>query len=104
MTTPSPQPIKGYRQVSPEHIRILNLMKAQEERVLRFMDAIKEQGPAVGLEMDPRLAAVARTQLELGFLAFGKAIMRPNRLTDEELFAIDATVVTEAPAEPEVLE
>ena len=64
--------ITGYRELSQAEIDGMNRMKKYEEQVLRRLQMCVDDGA------DPRWAAIARTQLQLGFMAAGRAIARPE--------------------------
>lgn len=68
-------PVSGYQKQSDERIELVNANKATEERLLRFMDELVSSG--IG---DPRWTAIARTNLEQGFMALNRAIFQPSRV------------------------
>ncbi|MDR3533963.1 MAG: hypothetical protein P4L90_25785 [Rhodopila sp.] len=68
-------PIAGYRPQSEERVSLVNENKQLEERCLRALDYMMKTG--IG---DPRWTAVARTQLEQGFMAMNRAIFQPSRV------------------------
>lgn len=67
-------PVRGYQPQSAEAIAAVNELKAAEERVLRLLDGLPAKGA------DPRWAAVARTQIEQGFMAANRSIFQPGRI------------------------
>ena len=67
--------IKGYRKLSEEEIAAVNIMKKMEEHVLRALDNIQEMK-----DVDMRSLALARTNIQQGFMWGNRAIMRPQRL------------------------
>jgi len=69
-------PVSGYRQPSSAAIDIVNANKAQEERILRVMDWLADHP-----DIDRRWLAIARTQIEQGFMAFNRAVFRPARVS-----------------------
>ena len=69
-------PVAGYRPQREETIALVNENKAIEERVLRRMDALAAM-PAGTL--DGRWYAIARTQIEQGFMALNRALFQPER-------------------------
>lgn len=75
MTMQSGLPVAGYQPQSPEKIALVNENKAAEERLLRSIEAATKSGI-----MDPRWAAIARTDLEKGFMALNRAIFQPARV------------------------
>lgn len=76
-------PVSGYRPQSDEAVRLVNEFKADEERLLRKLDALREknlldrESPA---PYDPRWLAIARTNLAQGFMALNRAVFRPQRV------------------------
>lgn len=63
--------IKGYRELTQHDIQAMNHAKEAEENLLRWMQ--EELTFA-----DPRWLAIARTDLQKGFMALGRAIARPE--------------------------
>lgn len=81
MATPETPKIAGYNNApDPARILALNRSKAVQELLARLVD-----DQALAVRADPRLVSIAKTHFELGFLALGKAIMQPGRLTDAEI-------------------
>lgn len=70
-------PVSGYRPQSGVSVALVNENKATEERILRLMDFLKDNPDQV----DQRWLAVARTQIEQGFMALNRAIFRPERIS-----------------------
>ena len=70
-----PLPIAGYSPQPQANIDRVNVNKRQEEIILRLLDSYASD-PAV----DPRWLAIARTQIEQGFMALNRAIMKPKRI------------------------
>lgn len=66
-------PVAGYRPQPQEIVDRVNENKQIEERVLRMLDDMKHIG-------DPRWTAIARTHIELGFMAMNRAIFQPSRV------------------------
>jgi len=64
--------IKGYRDLSQDEIDGMNRLKALEQEVLDVLDAPRLP------EVDGRWNAIARTDLEKGFMAAIRAIAKPN--------------------------
>ena len=69
-------PVAGYRPQREETVALVNENKAIEERVLRRMDALAAMPPGT---LDPRWSAIARTQIEQGFMALNRALFQPER-------------------------
>lgn len=71
-------PVKGYKPTQPQwKIDLVNENKVLEEQTLRQFDAIAK-GAAPG-EVDQRWFAIARTQIEQGWMALNRAIFQPGR-------------------------
>ncbi|WP_323041573.1 hypothetical protein [Gemmobacter sp.] len=68
-------PVSGYRPQSDKAVAIVNENKAAEERILRKLDSLA-QDPAV----DRRWLAIARTNIEQGFMAMNRAVFQPGRV------------------------
>lgn len=69
-------PVAGYRPQSEDNVQLVNSIKMTEEHVLRILDKVGENP-----EFDKRWLAIARTNLEQGFMAANRAIFRPGRLS-----------------------
>ena len=67
-------PVAGYTAQSADRVALVNQNKVFEEEVLRVLDGL------VG-EADPRWLGIARTQIEVGFMALNRAIFRPGRIS-----------------------
>jgi hypothetical protein len=71
-------PVAGYKPQSADSIDAANVNKMAEERILRRLDAMgKEASTSDAL----RWLAIARTHIELGFMAMNRAIFQPGRVT-----------------------
>lgn len=75
MTTHTGLPVSGYRPQSQDRVDSVNANKQIEERVLRLLDDMQASGSC-----DPRWLAIARTDIEKGFMAMNRAIFRPDRV------------------------
>lgn len=75
MTDHYPLPVAGYTAQSHEKVAIVNENKAMEEKILRQLDMM-----GADTNFDPRWVAIARTQIESGFMAMNRAVFRPQRL------------------------
>jgi len=82
MTTNTGLAVSGYRPQSDKAVAIVNENKAAEERILRKLDSLA-QDPAV----DRRWLAIARTNIEQGFMAMNRAVFQPARvaLTEDQV-------------------
>lgn len=73
-------PVAGYKPQPQRNVERVNYNKRLEECVLRVMDDLQAS------DADPRWLAIARTQIEQGFMALNRAIFKPGRVelpTDE---------------------
>lgn len=68
-------PVAGYGDQSDDKVQAVNVNKQIEERLLRRLDDMKDDP-----DCDPRWLALARTQLEQGFMAMNRSIFRPARI------------------------
>jgi hypothetical protein len=84
MTTHAPMPVAGYTAQSQANIDLANEGKQLEERMLRYIERVEKYA-----ETDPdtvkigerkRLAAVGRTQMQLGWMMVIRAIFNPQRI------------------------
>jgi hypothetical protein len=67
--------IKGYTPVSETNRAEVNRNKDLEEVILRRIDKLYDDDV-----FDARWLAIARTNIEQGFMALNRAIMRPQRV------------------------
>jgi len=85
-------PVKGYQPQSDRAVGMVNLHKELEERVLRQIDILPEL-----VSVDLRWLAIAKTQLEQGFMSLNRAVFQPGRVSlpgDEENSAIEGDEIT----------
>jgi hypothetical protein len=68
-------PVAGYHSQNDSAIDLVNRNKVIEEQVLRVIDGLSAVGAG-----DPRWLAIARTDLEKGFMALNRAIFQPGRI------------------------
>ena len=68
-------PVAGYVDQDDDAVAIVNKNKAMEERILRRLDALRQRE-----SIDPRWLALARTQIEQGFMAMNRAVFQPERI------------------------
>lgn len=66
-------PVAGYQPQSEDSVARVNRHKVIEEHVLRLLDTMPPGA-------DPRWTAIARTHLELAFMAMNRAVFRPSRV------------------------
>lgn len=71
MTTTAP--IKGYRELSAEELRIANEVKELAEQVGAKVEEIFGRE-----DTDKRWAAIGRTDLQTGFMALIRSVLRPT--------------------------
>lgn len=71
--------ILGYSEQSDAKVGLVNENKVAEEEILRMLDAYTEMG-----FVDKRWLAIARTQMEQGFMALNRAIFKPTRIKLQE--------------------
>ena len=70
-------PVAGYKPVQPAWaIEMVNQNKILEEKALRQLDAHVAMASAV----DQRAVAIARTQIQDGFMWLNRAVFQPSRL------------------------
>lgn len=64
----------GHRALSRREAGLIDRLKRAEEAALRALDRLEEE------TVDPRWRALARTQIEMGFMAAVRSVARPPRL------------------------
>lgn len=64
--------IKGYRELSQDEIDAMNAVKEKAAEVGDLLDSMK------GMDVDPRWLAIARTELQIGFMSATRAITKPD--------------------------
>jgi hypothetical protein len=83
MTKHEGLPVAGYTTQSGDRVAIVNQNKQLEERVLRQIDRIagrSKTGTLDASEFDQRWVAIAKTQIEQGFMALNRAVFQPQRV------------------------
>lgn len=75
MSQHNPLPVSGYTAQSEANVALVNQNKRLEEQVLRQLDLMADNP-----EVDPRWLAIARTNIEQGFMAANRAVFKPKRL------------------------
>ena len=68
--------ITGYRELTQDEIDLMNVAKDMEVAVMKFIDGVYTEG--VPLVADGRWLAIAKTDIQKGFMALGRAIARPE--------------------------
>jgi len=80
-------PVAGYRPQNDDAVTLVNSNKQAEERLLRLMDTLaKDMLP--GVDADKRWLAIARTQIEQGFMALNRSIFKPGRVELPDPFEV----------------
>lgn len=75
MTEHNPLPVQGYTEQPYTKVNDVNENKQIEERLLRRLEAL-----SVGIYVDGRWMAIAKTHFEQGFMALNRAIFKPTRI------------------------
>ena len=70
--------IKGYRDLSEDEIKLINVLKEMEAGVADALHAIEADARLKSDMGAGRWAAIARTHLETGFMFAIKAVARPT--------------------------
>lgn len=71
-------PVSGYKPQTQSKVDAVNSFKADEERILRKLDAMREP---TSDNVDQRWLALGRTQLEQAFMAINRSVFQPGRVT-----------------------
>lgn len=79
-------PVHGYKPQSEASIALVNRFKESEERLLRDLDAMAYSD---GDSFDQRWIAIARTNLQQGFMALNRAVFQPGRISLPEDGTLD---------------
>lgn len=74
----TPPPIKGYTPLSPETVDFINEVKAAENTIADLVARIEAKAQLDSSFDAGRWVALARTQLETGFMFAVKALARPT--------------------------
>lgn len=75
MTDHKGLPVTGYVAQTSEAVQMVNLNKLAEEKILRSIDQY-----GMNPDVDKRWLAIAKTQIEQGFMAMNRAIFKPQRI------------------------
>lgn len=75
-------PVAGYQPQSNAAVLLVNQNKHREEKILRLIDGLMNEQTPDGetILTDKRWLAIARTDIETGFMALNRAIFRPARI------------------------
>ena len=68
--------ITGYRELSQDEIDLINSIKELAEEVGDAVDILERN--EVGLDIDGRWVAIAKTHLQQGFMALTRAVAKPE--------------------------
>ena len=68
-------PVHGYQVQSKSNVDLVNTNKIHEEKILRIIDELGAMD-----NVDKRWLAIAKTDLEKGFMALNRSIFKPSRL------------------------
>lgn len=77
----SPTGVEGYRKLNEADIAVINSIKFAEKNLMSMIAYTANRNvEANGLSKEPdqRMIAIAKTQLQLGFMALVRAIAQPN--------------------------
>ena len=80
MTDHKGLPVSGYRKQSDENVKLVNVNKELEERVLRQIDNMMANAD-LPEGFDKRMIALARTNIEQGFMWLNRAVFQPERVS-----------------------
>lgn len=78
MTEHKGLPVSGYKTQSDENVALVNENKAIEERVLRQIDRHVRNHDS--REIDQRMVALARTNIQQAFMWLNRAVFQPTRI------------------------
>ena len=79
MTTHQGLPVNGYVSQSDDKVALVNDNKELEERVLRRIDDMLANANMPD-GFDPRMIALAKTQIQSGFMWLNRAVFQPTRV------------------------
>lgn len=68
-------PVSGYRPQTNEAVEMVNMNKRDEEKILQAIDQY-----AMNPDVDKRWLAIAKTNIEQGFMALNRSIFKPSRI------------------------
>ena len=83
MTQHQPLPVAGYTSQSDARVKLANEGKELEERYLRWLDKLAQEGLPIGAIpgiVDPRFVALARTHIQIGAMFAIRSIFQPTRV------------------------
>lgn len=70
-------PVKGYKPMSPNQIATMNIIKGIGQNVGEVIETLADAS-ASDLEIDHRFLAIAKTDLQKGFMALTRAVANPD--------------------------
>lgn len=65
--------IKGYRDLTPEEVGLMNDVKVTAENVRKVVEFLRQRG-----DLDQRWVSIGETHLQQGFMALVRAIAQPT--------------------------
>jgi hypothetical protein len=72
-----PLPVKGYTPLNDAKVALANEGKEIEERYMRWLEKIEQQGE---VDICPRFVALARTNIQQGAMWAIRSIFQPTRI------------------------
>ena len=69
-------PVPGYKPQPTTNINLVSMHKIAEERLLRMIDTLYAQP-----HYDKRWLNIARTNLEIAFMALNRSVFQPERIS-----------------------
>lgn len=70
--------IDGYRELTIEEIDYLNVVKSKEKDILELIWLLETVDPEYPAQPDRRWLAIAKTDLQKGFMALCRSIAKPH--------------------------
>jgi hypothetical protein len=67
--------IKGYRELSPSEVALINEIKAKAEEVGALVEKLHDLG---GFQLDNRWVNIGKTHLQQGFMALVRSVRSPR--------------------------
>lgn len=78
METMTQPKLAGYRQLTEEEAKLINEEKELASQVEKFIGKLTTMPLTNGPVIDPRWLAIAKTDLQKGFMALTRAIAKPE--------------------------
>lgn len=70
--------IKGYRELDEHEIHLINSIKTKANEIGELVHSMERLNLASPGTVDPRWLAIAKTQLQQGFMALTRAAAKPD--------------------------